>query len=125
MVDFLDFLSVFLNSCIWKEPLKKIDTFISLDHFFSIRFRFRFALLLKHLLMIDHIFKNVNVSSLKFFVFDHTSGEENIEAAILGLLEILVKSIALSESLRFNRSTGIFTVPYEQHVFVLLTTAVF
>jgi hypothetical protein len=125
MVDFLDFLPVFLNSCVRKEPLKKIDTFISLNHFFSVGFVFWFAALFQHLLMVDNIFKNINVSSLKFFVFYDTSGEENIKAAIFGLLEILVKSIALSESLRFNRSTGILTVPYEKHVFILLTTTVF
>jgi hypothetical protein len=75
--------------------------------------------------MIDHIFENINISTLKFFVFDHTTGKENIQAAIFSLLEILVKSIALGESLRFNRSAGILTVPSKKHVFIFLTTTVF
>jgi len=125
MINFLNFWSVFLNSSVGKEPLKKINTFIRLNHFFSIRFVFGFATLLKHLLMVNHIFKDINVSSLKFFVFYYTSGEKNIKTAVFCLLEIFVKSIALSESLRLNRSSGILTVPHKKHIFILLTTAVF
>jgi hypothetical protein len=75
--------------------------------------------------MVNHIFKYIDVSSLKFFIFYNTSGEENIQAAVFGLLEIFVKSITLGESLRLNRSSRVFTVPNEKHVFVFLTTTVF
>jgi len=40
--------------------------------------------------MVDDIFKDVDVSSLKFFVFNHASGEENVQTAVFGLLEVLV-----------------------------------
>ena len=78
MVYFLDLLSVFLNSSVWEEPFQKVNAFICLHHFFSIGFVLRLATLFEHFLMVDDIFKDVDVSSLKFFVFYHASGEENI-----------------------------------------------
>ena len=125
MIDFLYFLSVFLNSSIRKEPLKKINTFICLNHFFSIRFMLRLTTFLKHLLMINHIFEYINISSLKFFVFYHASGEENIQTAVFGLLKILIKSITFRKSLRLNRSSRILSVPHKKHVFIFLSATVF
>ena len=37
-------------------------------------------LLLQHLLLIDNVFKNVDITSLELFVFDNTSAEKDVEA---------------------------------------------
>ena len=111
---FRGFLLVRFNRGFREEPFQKVDSFLGFYNLFGVGvigvvtelLVATWLLLSFHsFCLIKNIFEDINISSLKLFVFNNTSGKQDIKSCIFGLLKILIECISFGEGLGLDSCT--------------------